>query len=860
MDLVFLGLLGEGSRDTLRLVDPAERLIKLRRLRELRGLVAQHHDQARPQVDESEYVAWLLSLYPTVFSRGFGAHHHEFWRWVWTIERGLKPRPFVAIWPRGGAKSSSAEGATVALGARHRRRYALYCCATQDQADDHVASIAAMLEAPATAEHYPGMADRQVGKYGQSRGWRRNRLRTASGFVVDAVGLDSAARGLKVGELRPDLLVIDDVDNDTDTKAAAERKERLLTRKVLPTGGPDLAVLCVQNLVHDHSIFASLAKPSGAGGADWLVDRIISGPVPAVNGLSYEQRDDRFVITEGTPSWEGQSLAVCQAQVAEWGITAFLAEAQHLVSARAGGMYSHLSYRHCRPEDVPDLVRVAVWVDPAVTNTDTSDSQAIQADGIDGNGTIYRLRSYEQRSSPRAALVKAITWAHELGAEQVGVETDQGGDTWLDTYSEACRSIREQMWATDPSWDGKLPTFRYDKAGAGHGPKTHRSAQMLADYERPGRIVHVLGYHDILERALHRFPLTKPLDLCLAGGTMVSTERGPVAIEQVVAGDQVRTRDGFRRVQRSGMTSPCVELWELVTDDGHRLVGTEGHPVLTEHGWKALGACLDDKIWTWEPRRSPTRESATGGTLRPSNAATGRITPASPVASRSIVRSTSTLTAPSPPAPTSTTWTTIRSTTIPRTWKPSLLRSIGRSMARPGPTPTPWLSTWLRSRCPLLSGIVPPSGGSGTLNTPSGRGKGRTLVPSSVLSVGTPSSPDTRAGSNSARPAAGMRSRLGSPRTTRRESVPDVALTSTLGDGTSSGFVESRVVTVRTCGSAGPVYNLTVEGSPEFVADGVLVHNCDAAYWSWHDLRTRRFVPFVVNPSSLSAVAPTRIG
>jgi hypothetical protein len=36
---------------------------------------------------------------------------------------------------------------------------------------------------------------------------------------------------------------------------------------------------------------------------------------------------------------------------------------------------------------------------------------------------------------------------------------------------------------------------------------------MLADYERPGRIIHVRGTHEILERALRRFPRTKPFDL-----------------------------------------------------------------------------------------------------------------------------------------------------------------------------------------------------------------------------------------------------------------------------------------------------------------------------------------------------------
>jgi hypothetical protein len=35
---------------------------------------------------------------------------------------------------------------------------------------------------------------------------------------------------------------------------------------------------------------------------------------------------------------------------------------------------------------------------------------------------------------------------------------------------------------------------------------------MVADYER-GRVVHVLGHHEILERALRRFPVAKPYDL-----------------------------------------------------------------------------------------------------------------------------------------------------------------------------------------------------------------------------------------------------------------------------------------------------------------------------------------------------------
>ncbi len=57
-----------------------------------------------------------------------------------------------------------------------------------------------------------------------------------------------------------------------------------------------------------------------------------------------------------------------------------------------------------------------------------------------------------------------------------------------------------------------MPTFEQAKAGAGHGSKVARNQRMLVDYEH-GKVVHVLGTHRALERALKRFPKSKPFDL-----------------------------------------------------------------------------------------------------------------------------------------------------------------------------------------------------------------------------------------------------------------------------------------------------------------------------------------------------------
>ena len=70
-------------------------------------------------------------VYPRFAKAGFGDRHAEFWRWVESIRKGEKPRPFAGFWPRGGAKSTSAEMGVTDLGVRGQRTYCLYVRETQ---------------------------------------------------------------------------------------------------------------------------------------------------------------------------------------------------------------------------------------------------------------------------------------------------------------------------------------------------------------------------------------------------------------------------------------------------------------------------------------------------------------------------------------------------------------------------------------------------------------------------------------------------------------------------------------------------------------------------------------------------------
>lgn len=465
---------------------------------------------------------------------GPAPHHTDLWDWLWSIRRGTRPHPFVAIWGRGGAKSTNAELGATALGVTERRRYGLYVCRTQARADDHVGSIASMLETAALRTFYPLHGDRRISRFGSSKGWRRNRLRTAGGFTVDALGLDTAARGTKLDEDRPDLLIFDDIDGTHDSATITAKIRDTIMKDIIPAGAEDRAILAIQNLVHPTSIFAELAGLTDQP-ADWLHDRIVSGPIPAVADLTYAWKDGRVTITGGTPTWIGYDLDRAQAEIDDIGISAFLEEAQHEVQTPPGGIFDHLELAalRIRLQDIPPLVRIVVWVDPAITKTDQSDCHAIQCDGLATDGRIYRLSSWEQRATPVESITRAIRTAVYWKAEKVGIETDQGGDTWKSVWYQAVEAVladtKNPLNPEDRLFVKRLHQGEA-KAGQGEGPKVHRAQQMLAAYETD-QIRHVLGTHLTLEAALRRFPKTKPLDLvdcAYWSWTDLDPTRGPV--------------------------------------------------------------------------------------------------------------------------------------------------------------------------------------------------------------------------------------------------------------------------------------------------------------------------------------------
>lgn len=296
---------------------------------------------ASPAKLEENYQTWLTTLLPAHF-RGmdqFAGHHDEFWAWGWPIAAGepAEPPAYLAIWPRGGAKSTTAEGFAVACGARKRRKFGLYVCRTQDQADSHIAAISSMILKSHIGRAYPQMANPKVSQVGtrmKQDAWNRSVLTTASGFTMQGYGLQSAFRGIRVEEYRPDLIIISDVDDVGDTPTFVNRLLAHLAGSVLGTASNDCVILFEQNLIHHNSMMNQILRRE----TDVLSHRYEGGPVPAVYDLEIERVDERWYIVAppSEPSWVGQDLIACEQKLNTFGREWFERECQHEVDRVLG--------------------------------------------------------------------------------------------------------------------------------------------------------------------------------------------------------------------------------------------------------------------------------------------------------------------------------------------------------------------------------------------------------------------------------------------------------------------------------------------------------------------------------------------
>lgn len=277
-----------------------------------------------------------------------------------------------------------------------------------------------------------------------------------------------------------------------------------------------------------------------------------------------------------------------------------------------------------------------------------------------------------------------------------------------------------------------------------------------------------------------QFDLCWADELCLISGTQIKCEFGQKPIESVRAGDRVWTRKGLRRVAKAWKTTDSAEVWKLTSVSGKSITGTANHPV-----------------WTEESGFVPLRSMRSGVTLCAwkSNELSGAanagiytgITSAIERVSYCIEKSISMLTGQSRKAMTFITSMATRPTTTFPTWLPSL-----------------------------------------ALNTCENMGQ-------RVFSFGTQSNeattrPNTYGVSANPRQSHAIAAAVSSNRLVCGQSTAGRTAEQRGSGNQTPVTMRDAVESVERLPDRAAVYNIEVEGEPEYFANGILTHNCKWRY------------------------------
>lgn len=121
--------------------------------------------------------------------------------------------------PRGNAKSSLISGVLPTwCVCYNKKKFIIIVSDSADQAEDFLEDIKKeLLHNEALARDFPFAV-------GKGPVWKRGRIVTRNGIQILALGSGSRIRGRKFGKDRPDLVILDDVENDEMVRSEATRK------------------------------------------------------------------------------------------------------------------------------------------------------------------------------------------------------------------------------------------------------------------------------------------------------------------------------------------------------------------------------------------------------------------------------------------------------------------------------------------------------------------------------------------------------------------------------------------------------------------------------------------------------------
>lgn len=444
----------------------------------------------------------------------FGEHH---FKWFDHAKKWMDPAPGFREYrdaylaPRASGKSTFWFLLLPLWWAAYK--YSIFLAAFADsgaQAELHLLTFKRELDDnPLLREDFPELCAAKKRQRGSVEGDAKGIRLCANGFIFMAKGADSSSLGMKVGAKRPDTLLLDDIEPDEANYSEYQMKQRLITIQdaILPLNERARVVLS-GTVTMPGSITHQLVKYA----ADWIDEDNAFEWIDAQNFKVHHQ-----LPVEENPDGTRRSF-----WPAKWSLT----ELEKIEPTRSyqknflnNPMAIDSEYWTMDDFTYGELelcTSTILSIDGAVTATKDSDYTGLAVVGFSPRHkttsgiqppccVVKYVRAVKMHGDPLRRLVMSILESHpEIRA--ILVETNQGGDRWLDTLH---------------GMPVKIYTVHNKEK------KESRAGRLLNLYQmHPARVVHEKKFPP-LEEQMVNFPHAANDDLIDAVGNAVLMYQRP---------------------------------------------------------------------------------------------------------------------------------------------------------------------------------------------------------------------------------------------------------------------------------------------------------------------------------------------
>ena len=258
-----------------------------------------------------------------------------------------------------------------------------------------------------------------------SRKWTDDEIQTKNNVHLVAKGAEAQVRGLNRGGRRPDLIIMDDLENEKSilTEDQRDKVKRWCYSAVMPaldSGNPNASIIACGTLLHRDALIANLQNDP-----KWHTTRFGA------------------ILPDGTPLWkERKPLQFIQetkaSMLAAGQLEGFYLEYMNEVRATEAAIFKP-EYFKIETLDYAKIVSTALALDPAISGKKNADYCAYAVVGRTNDGITWLIDTYAERGMPpQRQIDKFFELAKQHNVHICGVESV--------AYQQALVSmIQEQM-------------------------------------------------------------------------------------------------------------------------------------------------------------------------------------------------------------------------------------------------------------------------------------------------------------------------------------------------------------------------------------------------------------------------------